>query len=220
MNFNGGSGFIGTGTIVGPITIDGDLKVTGDLEVDGDIKGDVVSGTIGSFDDISVGDEVSTFLVTTNQLEGKTMSIDDMPVVVPTLASQTLSTGGGSLVIEWPTYNNSESHPSPPTALIPIMSNTAQEFNETGNYTISITSRIQTTGGWAGTLQLVVQRNGLGALVPVPSQTVTGDGTYTLYASFTRYFITGDYFEARIDLSTAALADVGIISLFSAVRVS
>lgn len=221
MNFNGGFGYIGTGPIVGPITIDGDLTVVGDIVAIGDVK----SATAHTVDLTAVDTQTTDLTVTgstsVQDLEGKTVSLTDMPVVVTAVAIQTIPTGGASLDVQWSLYDNTQSNPSPPTALVPVVINTEQEIQETGNWTLEFSVSIITDGGYTGTIQInTLKQNGGPILISGPQNIpVFANGVYTATWSTTRYFTALDRFKVVVSTGVVP-ADFSVSSYLTATRVS
>ena len=221
MNFNGGMGFIGSGPIVGPITIEGDLKVNGDVEVTGDMKGSTGHITNGfTCQDLKVTDDVIIQGSTNLQdVTGDIMYIANMPMVASAIAIQTLLAASNSLTLAWATYNETESHPSPVTALIPIISNTEQSIQEDGNWMLTFQISITVSGGFTGRVQLLTTRNGVQLAGPI-NVPIDGDNVYTASWSTTRYFSISDSFKVELARGVSAASNWGIESYFTATRTS
>ena len=221
MNFNGGMGFIGSGPIVGPITIEGDLTVNGDIEATGDLKGSTAHITNGlTAQDVKVTDDIVIQGSTNLQdLTGDIMYIANMPMVASGITTQTLLAASNSLTLEWATYSNTQSHPSPVTALIPIISNTEQSIQEDGNWMLTFQVTIDVSGGFTGRVQLITTRNGVQLAGPI-NVNIDGDSLYTASWSTTRYFSISDSFKVELARGVSAASDWNIESYFTATRTS
>lgn len=233
MNFNGGTGFIGTGNIVGPVTIDGDLKVTGELEVDGNVTmGDslTVAGDVLFTDELTVDQQTTLSAVSVSNnldvtgaatflgLEAKQIFVTEQPLAVAT-NSQTLTSGSNRCDLAWTSYSNTLSHPTPVTVVSPAVSGTQQQVNATGNYVVTYSVVITTAGGFTGNMTLYLFKN-VGTLVNTSSTQCTGNGIYTLPTTLNVYLADGDYLTAFVELGASAPADFIVDSRFTLQRTS
>jgi hypothetical protein len=184
MNFNGGMGFIGSGSTTGPLTVQGDLTVEGDLVVDGDTH----------LADATMSD------ATMDSVETKTLSVTEQPFI----SGQSITTegkGAGDL-LDFSVFDVKK--PSDQTYLEWDATNSALEVKETSNMIFQVQSMIQNAPPSAGRFYMYVMKNPAtdAKIVAVDSIYFSAsDEVITLSVCFPEACTSGDEYQTGLNFA-------------------